>query len=88
MDASITMPLIINELPKRENEVIHMGKQPVADYYPPGATEPIVRPADIPPPAVPESEVDESKSIKEAATTPPVAKTVKEEPKKAVSKKK
>ena len=25
-------------------------KEPVADYYPPGATEPIVRPAHIPPP--------------------------------------
>lgn len=28
-----------------------MGKEPVADYYPPGATEPIVRPSHIPDPA-------------------------------------
>jgi hypothetical protein len=83
------MPLIVNWLPKRENKEIIMGKQ-VADYYPPGATEPQVRPAHIPPPAVPIADV-ESKSIKEAATTPPVAETVKEEKptaKKSVAKKK
>ena len=27
-----------------------MGKEPVADYYPPGATEPIVRPDHVPAP--------------------------------------
>jgi len=27
------------------------GDEPVADYYPPGTTEPIVRPANIPDPA-------------------------------------
>jgi hypothetical protein len=75
------MPLIINYVPKHEDKVITMGKkdEPVADYYPPGATEPQVRPAHIPPPAVPEADVEE-KSIREAATSPPVAKTVKKEP--------
>jgi len=81
------MPLIINHV-KQEDKVIVMGKkEEVADYYPPGATEPIVRPADVPPPAVPLEDV-EPKSIKEAATTPPVAKTVHEEKPKPVSKKK
>lgn len=42
-----------------------MGKQPVADYYPPGATEPIVRPPDVPAPNEnPEGVVvGESKSV-------------------------
>jgi hypothetical protein len=79
------MPLTINYA-KHEDKVITMGKQ-VADYYPPGATEPIVRPAHIPPPAVPEAEVSADKSLKEAATTPPVAETVKKAPKVPAKKK-
>jgi hypothetical protein len=73
------MPLTINWIPKHEDKVITMGKEK-ADYYPPGATEPIVRPAHIAPPAVPIADV-ESKGLKEAATTPPVSETVKKEPK-------
>jgi hypothetical protein len=62
------MPLIINRLPKQEDKEIVMGKQPVADYYPPGATEPIVRPANVPAPNEnPEGVVvGESKSISNA----------------------
>ena len=75
------MPLVINYVPKHEDKEIVMGKKEVADYYPPGATEPIVRPSHIAPPAVPEAEVDADKSLAEAATTPPVTKTVKKEAK-------
>ena len=71
------MPLTINYA-KVEPKEIRMGKKEVADYYPPGATEPQVRPAHIPP-AVPVSEVSEDKSLKEAATSPPVVETVKKE---------
>lgn len=54
------MPLIINKLPKHEDKVIIMGQasKSVADYYPPGATEPIVRPASVPPAVEKESEPD------------------------------
>jgi hypothetical protein len=49
------MPLTIHELPKQKDKVITMGKanEPVADYYPPGVTEPQVRPADVPAPEKP-----------------------------------
>lgn len=45
------MPFTIHREPEKD-KVITMGQadQPVADYYPPGATEPIVRPAHIPAP--------------------------------------
>jgi len=46
------MPVIFNKLPKREDKEIRMGK-PDADYYPPGATEPQVRPANVPAPDAP-----------------------------------
>ena len=61
------MPLIINKLPKHEPKEIRMGKQ-VADYYPPGATEPIVRPDNVPAPNEnPEGViVDKSKSVSSA----------------------
>jgi hypothetical protein len=62
------MPLTVNWLPKQEDKEIIMGKQPVADYYPPGATEPIVRPPDVPAPNEnPEGVVvGESKSVSNA----------------------
>jgi len=62
------MPLVVNWKPKQQNKEIVMGKQPVADYYPPGATEPIVRPADVPAPNEnPEGVVvDKSKSMDNA----------------------
>ena len=63
------MPLIINELPKREDKVITMGKQPEADYYPPGATEPQVRPADVSEPEE-EPEEEEAAEPKKAAAKP------------------
>ena len=60
------MPLIINMLPHQGpaqgNKEIVMGKKEVADYYPPGATEPMVRPADVPAPK-PEGVVVESESV-------------------------
>ena len=59
------MPLVINYLSKQEDRVISMGKRKTED---------------IPPPAVPQADVKE-KSIKEAATTPPVVETVKKSPK-------
>ena len=61
------MPLVINYA-KRDDKEIIMGKQPVADYYPPGATEPIVRPANVPAPNEnPEGVVvDKSKSFESA----------------------
>ncbi len=45
-----------------------MGKKEIADYYPPGATEPIVRPSDVPAPNEnPEGVVvDKSKSMDNA----------------------
>lgn len=46
-----------------------MGKEPVADYYPPGTTEPIVRPAHIPDPA-----------LKNAVESPEGAEIVSKEP--------
>lgn len=64
------MPLIINELPKQQPKEIRMGKQPVADYYPPGATEPQVRPANVPAPNEnPEGIVTKSDSVSEAVET-------------------
>ena len=60
------MPLEINWLPKQEDKEIIMGKQPVADYYPPGATEPIVRPADVPNENPEGVVVDRSESVSSA----------------------
>ena len=82
--------LKINWPPKQENKEIIMGKQ-VADYYPPGATEPIVRPADVPAPNEnPEGVVvGESKSVESAVEKAKESfhKDV-SKPKKAVAKKK
>jgi hypothetical protein len=50
MDSTL-MPFTIHKEPDKDRRIV-MGKadEPVADYYPPGATEPIVRPADVPAP--------------------------------------
>lgn len=53
------MLIIHREAPKAQlvtmgqanKEIKTMADKPKADYYPPGATEPIVRPANIPDPA-------------------------------------
>ena len=73
------MPFTIHrEAPKvklitlgQADKEIEMGKEPVADYYPPGATEPIVRPDNVPEPAA-NAEVEE-----------PADKPAKDEPQKA-----
>jgi hypothetical protein len=79
------MPLIINWLPKVQDKVIVMGKQPVADYYPPGATEPIVRPDNIP---APEAEPEPEGVITGDEKAAPVKKEPAKEPAKAPAKKK
>jgi hypothetical protein len=76
------MGLIINWLPKPQGEVITMGKQPVADYYPPGATEPIVRPDNVPAEPEPEGVITGDEK------TAPVKKEPAKEPTKAPAKKK
>lgn len=57
MDAAMTFT-IHEEAPKTKlvtmgqaDKEIEMAKEPVRDYYPPGVTEPIVRPDNIPDPA-------------------------------------
>lgn len=72
------MPLTIDWLPKHEDKVITMGKQPVADYYPPGATEPIVRPPGIPAPA---PDLEEEAPKLESPKPEPPKRVVVEEPK-------
>lgn len=71
------MPLIIHELPKKEDKEIIMGKQPKADYYPPGATEPQVRPDNVP--------AEEEATVVESVAEP-VEEQPKAEPKKAAPK--
>lgn len=63
------MTLEIHEEPKKDR-LITLGKadqpiEPVADYYPPGATEPIVRPAHIPAPEPKEEPKEEPTGAKE-----------------------
>lgn len=58
------MALTVNWLPKHPDKVITMGKE---------------KQEDAPPPAVPIADVEEDKSLKEAATTPPVVETVHKE---------
>lgn len=78
------MPLTIKYLPKQEDKVITMGKEKAkADYYPPGATEPQVRPAHIPPP--PLADVEEAAATEKPAA-PPVVETVKKASKSTSSK--
>lgn len=91
------MGLEIHEEPKKDR-IITMGQadkpvEPVADYYPPGATEPIVRPAHIPAPEpkpepVKEPEVKEEvkEELKEEVKAEAKAEVAETKPKKIQSK--